>query len=207
MMRSRSCLATVVLAVAATLGAAGAQAATSRDDLISRTLVVRYGRIADYSGRRTATADARITVPTGWRYLGTKHAMQIYRIATDAGCTFTTTVTTNVALADSADAALLAEQLNSAGGPYLLDAGTRDGHAWRVTRQKTPVTALLGVGVYPDGITDEGVGGAGQQGFQIVTFSAVAGTTCHSGGYRDVVGPEIGDALAIARTSAHVDPL
>lgn len=201
-----------ILATAATgavLVATGAGAASSRGDLHSRTLKPSHVRVEGSSSTRTATLRARITVPRTWRLVTSRAALQTYRIGSRS-CTYTTRVRTALVVTDAADASALAVQLAPASGPYVLDEGTRGRAAWRVTRLKdAKTTSMFAVGVYPRSLgRDAGaVAGEGQSAFQVirVTSASHTGDECHSGTYRQVAGPQIGDALAIARTWGYID--
>jgi hypothetical protein len=195
-------------AVASTLiaGVAGA-ASSSRSDLHSRTLKPTHTKIDGYDGTKTATLTARVTVPRSWSLVSDKPSVQTYREGS-ASCRYTVRVRTQLVVTD-ADAATYAESVTPGSGPYVLDAGVRGRAVWRVTRLKTsPTTSLKAVGVYPRSLGTSGkdVVGTGHA-FQLITFDAAAApkSECHAGTYREVLGPQIGDALAIAKTRGYID--
>ncbi len=207
-MTSRTFQVLTATAVAATLiaGAAGA-ASSSRSDLTSRTLKPTKTKIEGYAGAKTATLTARITVPRSWTLATSKPSLQTYRVGSSI-CRYTVRVRTRLVVTSS-DALGYARSYAPATGAYVLDEGTRGRAAWRVTRLKdAPTTALKAVGVYPrslgSGNADVTASGSA---FQIVTFDAAAPakSECHAGTYRNVLGPQTGDALAIAKTRAYVD--
>jgi hypothetical protein len=198
----------VAAALASTLiaGVAGA-ASNSRSDLHSRTLTPAHTKIDGYTGAKTASLSARITVPRSWSVVTAKPAVQTYREGA-AKCRYTVRVRTKLVVT-SDDAATYAAAYAPGTGAYVLDEGTRGRAAWRVTRLKTsPTTSLKAVGVYPRslGASNNDVIGTGHA-FQLISFDAAAApnSECHSGTYREVLGPQIGDALAIARTRAFID--
>jgi hypothetical protein len=118
-------------------------------------------------------------------------------------CTYTVRASLVVAAGDEANAAARTSALAPATGARLLESGTRNRAAWRVTR---PAAAgqirLVAVRVDPLGSQ------SGAKLWLQTTVTAVSdvGDECHSGTYRDAAGPAIGDALATARTRAFVNP-
>jgi hypothetical protein len=128
--------------------------------------------------------------------------MRIMREGSRA-CTYTVRASLVVAAGDEANAAARTSALAPATGARLLESGTRNRAAWRVTR---PAAAgqirLVAVRVDPLGSQ------SGAKLWLQTTVTAVsdAGDECHSGTYRDAAGPAIGDALATARTRAFVNP-
>lgn len=208
-MTSRTTQVLAATAVASTLiaGVAGA-ASSSRSDLHSRTLKPTKTKIEGYSGPKTATLSARITVPRSWTLVTSKPTLQTYRVGSTI-CRYTVRVRTKLVVTSS-DALGYARTATPGSGGYVLDEGTRGRAAWRVTRLRTndTTTALKAVGVYPRslGTRNNDVIGSGQA-FQVITFDAASqrNSECHAGTYREVLGPQIGDALAIARTRGYVD--
>jgi hypothetical protein len=85
---------------------------------------------------------------------------------------------------------------------YVLDSGSRKGSAFRVVRRPT------GDRVRVDGLWNavltrrSDIVPAGQAAWSEIRVTAAsrAGDECHSGTYRDRLGPQIGDALATARS-------
>ena len=128
--------------------------------------------------------------------------MRIMREGSRA-CTYTVRASLVVAAGDEANAAARTSALAPATGARLLESGTRNRAAWRVTR---PAAAgqirLVAVRVDPLGSQ------SGAKLWLQTTVTAVSdvGDECHSGTYRDAAGPAIGDALATARTRAFVNP-
>jgi hypothetical protein len=207
-MTSRTTRVLAATAVASTLiaGAAGA-ASDSRSDLHGRTLKPTHTTIEGYTGTKTATLSARITVPRSWSLVSAKPALQTYREGS-AICRYTVRVGTRLVVTDDG-AQAYAESATPGTGAYVLDSGTRGRAAWRVTRVKTTgATTLKAIGVYPRSLGSSGSDVVGtHHAFQVITFDAQSApnSECHSGTYRDVLGPQIGDALAIARTRGYID--
>ncbi len=205
-LRTPHVLAATVAAAMLITGAAGA-ASSSRSDLHSRTLNPTKTKIEGYAGSKTATLSARVTVPRSWSLVTAKPSVQTYREGA-ANCRYTVRVRTKLVVTSS-DALGYARSFAPATGAYVLDEGTRGRAAWRVTRLKdTATTSLKAVGVYPRslGAGNSDVTGSGSA-FQIITVDAAAAadSECHAGTYREVLGPQIGDGLAIAKTRAYVD--
>jgi hypothetical protein len=96
--------------------------------------------------------------------------------------------------------------LPSPSARHLLDSGVHGSRAFRVVRQ-----AGTGGRVHLDALwaglltkrTD--IAPAGQVAWTEIRVTAVsrAGDECHSGTWRQALGPSIGDSLAVARTSLH----
>jgi len=190
------------------LSAGTASAASTRDTTVRRSVESAMAPIAGYDGPRTATASARLTFPASWKVKKQSKSQLVLREGFGS-CLYTVTASTATLVADTKDARVAAVTLAPATGPYVLESGTRGAAAWRVTRiMDTLRTRLHAVRVVPSGGLDSQLKlPDGKHGFQTVTIDAIddPGSECHSGTYRDVLGPSIGDALATTRTRAYVD--
>ncbi len=150
-----------------------------------------------------AVTRARVIVPREWRRLRAKRGQ--LRFDTPGGsCRYRVTFTVNSQLAAHGDV----EQrviglLPGAGARYLLDSGQRGSSAFRVIRE--PSTDRVRVrGLRSAVLTRRSdIVPAGQLAWSEIGVSAVSrpGDECHSGTYRERLGPQIGDALASARTT------
>jgi hypothetical protein len=120
------------------------------------------------------------------------------------GCRYRITFSVATRLAAASDPeAYVTAGLPAKSAPYLLDSGVHGSRAFRVVRQQS------GSGVRIDGLwaavltrrTD--IAPSGQVAWSEIRVSARsrAGDECHSGTYRQVLGPQLGDALAIARAT------
>jgi len=98
------------------------------------------------------------------------------------------------------------QQVAAAGLPapgprYLLDSGVRGGRAFRVVRART--SGGVRVDAVSTGIltrrADIAPSGQVAWGEIRVTATSSPGDECHSGTYREALGPQIGDALATAK--------
>jgi hypothetical protein len=191
---------TAVLALALTASAfadRGRYVARSFTETARSGLAVT-GPLAD----RRAVARARVVVPAEWRRLSAK-AGQL-RFETPGGsCRYRVTFTVDSRLTAPGEAAQRAsELLPGPGARYLLDSGQRGRSAFRVIRERTTdrvrVRGLrLGVLTRRSDIVP-----AGQLAWSEIGVSAASrpGDECHSGTYRESVGPQLADALATARS-------
>jgi hypothetical protein len=153
-----------------------------------------------------AVSRARVVVPAEWRRLRTSSGR--LRFLTPGGrCRYHVTLMVQSRLAPPRDAAdYVAEALPSPTGRHLLDSGQRGSSAFRVVRASgvEPRVRLdaLWVGVLTKR-TD--IAPSGQVAWSEVRATALSrrGDECHSGTWRERLGPQLGDALATARTRLH----
>ena len=84
---------------------------------------------------------------------------------------------------------------------HLLDSGDHGGRAWRVVRRQT--NGRLRVDALWSAVLTRrsDIAPSGQVAWTDirVTATSTAGSECHSGTYRQALGPTIGDSLAVAR--------
>ena len=78
---------------------------------------------------------------------------------------------------------------------YVLDEGTRGNMAWRVTRLKTTDGRVR---LAAEGAVLRSYGTARAWHETIVSAVSLEGSECHSGTYRQTLGPQIGTGLASA---------
>ena len=158
------------------------------------------------SGYRVASI-GRVVVPTGWRRLAAPAGGLRFVTVSNPSCRYTVTYTVRSVLAPSQDASpYVTARLPSPSARHLLDSGVHGSRAFRVVRQ-----AGIGGQVHLDALwagvltkrTD--IAPAGQAAWTEIRVTAVsgAGDECHSGTWRQALGPAIGDSLAVARTSLH----
>jgi hypothetical protein len=152
----------------------------------------------------TAQPQATLAFPTNWHVRSLKKGVLVMREGSPS-CTYTVRASLAVAAGDAADATARAAALTPATGARLLETGTRNSAAWRVTRPQAPGQVVRIVAVRVDPLRFA----SGQAGVKLwlqttVTAVSDAGDECHSGTYREAAGPAIGDALATARTRAFV---
>jgi hypothetical protein len=204
------------LAIAAgALLAAGAltstAAALNSGDTSSRKIAVSHAAIAGFTGSQTVTATMRLSFPTSWKRVASP-ATRVSLRTGSLGCRYSIVARTAVSVGSPADttAAAYALSLTPATGRLVLDEGVRGTSAWRVTRirQASNLVILRAVGASPLNSMSKQLGlTGGRRAFQVTTVEARSGEgdECHSGTYRNVVGPSIGDALATARGRAYID--
>jgi hypothetical protein len=193
----------VALAVIAT-GAGIAQAA---DDRYVRHSVVEPANpgltVSGSLGKSfRAVNSARVIVPVQWRVQKAKAGQRKYLSVQNSACHFRITFTAKSRLGAPGEAlAYVNAGLPAAGSRYVLDSGVRNGGAFRVVRKQT-TGAVRVDGLFATVLTRrDDVAPAGQVAWAEVRVVATSspGDECHSGTYRQALGPQIGDALATAR--------
>jgi hypothetical protein len=151
---------------------------------------------------RRAVARVRVIVPARWTRQSAP-AGQLRLITPGVGCRYRVTFTVGAALSSpGASAARVDALLPSPGARRVLDEGTRRGAAFRVTRPVSPDERIRLRGLRTGILTRRAdIVPAGQNAWADVRVAATerAGDECHSGTYRENVGPALGDALATAR--------
>jgi len=188
------------------LVAAGAGIAQAADDRYVRHSVVEAAKpgleVTGPLKQFRAVSSARMIVPAQWRVQSAKAGRRRYLSVQNTACRFRITVTAKSRLAARGEAlAYVGAALPAASSRLVLDSGVRGGAAFRVVRR--PATS----GVRVDALfatvltrrTD--IAPAGQVAWAEVRVVATSspGDECHSGTYREALGPQIGDALATAR--------
>ncbi len=187
----------IVLAIAATAGGT-AIAASDRDQLVRH----RISWSTKSGGRMTGTS-VNFFAPRSWHVLKAKDKRHLSFHEGRPICRYTVIFTTRQA-ADSAEtpAERVTAAVPAAGNPYVIDYGQRGASsAWRVVRIKTTDqrVRLRAMRVDHRSIGD------GKHIWQetLVTAASRKGGECHSGTYREVLGPQIGNALATASGRAY----
>jgi hypothetical protein len=197
-------MTTKLLSLAAVVAALGASAGPALAKVL-RTQSLRPPS-APVQGLPGATAQPQATLafPTNWHVRSLNKGVLVMREGSPS-CTYTVRASLAVAAGDAADATARATALAPATGARVLETGTRNSAAWRVTRPQVPgqVVRIVAVRVDPLRFASRQ---AGTKLWLQTTVTAVSGVgnECHSGTYREVAGPAIGDALATARTRAFV---
>jgi hypothetical protein len=154
-----------------------------------------------------ATSRARVLVPTAWQRRSAPAGQLRFQTTQNPSCHYTITYTAKSVLAPNQDAAAyVAARLVPPTSRHLLDEGARGSGAFRVVRQ-----AGIGGQVRLDALwagvltRRPDIAPAGQTAWTEVRVRAVSrsGDECHSGTWREALGPTIGDSLAVARTGLH----
>ncbi|HEV7808818.1 MAG TPA: hypothetical protein VGO80_23650 [Solirubrobacteraceae bacterium] len=158
------------------------------------------GPLSDF----VVVARARVVAPESWRRLPSKAGQQRFETTRSPGCRYRVTFSVSKRLAAAGDAErYVAAGLPAASARYLLDSGVHGRRAFRVVRQKSSSQVRV------DGLwaavltrrTDIAPRGQVMWSEIHVTARSRAGDECHSGTYRQVLGPQIGDALATATST------
>lgn len=152
-----------------------------------------------------ATSKARVVVPSTWRRVAAPAGRLRFLVTQNSACRYDVTYAVTSAL-DAPGSAVdrVAAALPAAGPRYLLDSGTHDVRAFRVVRRPSTGGGVRLEGLWTGVLTRRAdIAPSGQVAWtQIrVTARSRAGSECHSGTYRQSLGPAIGDSLAVARAS------
>jgi hypothetical protein len=202
MLPRASVLAVLAAAIAATVAAAVAAPAASTRDTFIRYRVENRSAPAGLDVRNHR-ATASITVPAAWPRQRSSTSARLVVRSGRAGCRYTITFRTRQFVGRVATAAEIAEDRVKGRGPYVLETGARRSAAWRVVRIPAPraTVEVRAVRIAPAPAPPAGRLPAGRRLWREVSAIAKSGANdeCHSGTYRDVVGPGIGDALATER--------
>jgi hypothetical protein len=146
-----------------------------------------------------AVSDARVLVPKAWKAKGTTQ----FDTPSNGQCGYRVKFTVRSRIDDPGDAAARVKAAVPGSGPFVLDQGERNGSAWRVVRKS--ISGGIHVDAQWSGVlTRRGdIVPSGKVAWTDLSVSAEShkGDECHSGTYREVLGPQLGDALATARTS------
>jgi hypothetical protein len=158
------------------------------------------GALRGYS----ATSIGQVLVPTSWRALAAPAGRLRFQSVNNPSCRYTMTYTVKSVLAPSQDAAAyVAARLEPPSAKNLLDTGTHGGRAFRVVRQSRIGDRVRLEALWAGVLTRRAdIAPAGQIAWTEIRVTAVSrtGDECHSGTWRQALGPTIGDSLAVART-------
>jgi hypothetical protein len=206
MTRKLCSLALAAMLLGAT-AAAAAGAALPRGAYLDHALN-RYrdrpGPVVGDPAHRAQVA-ARFLFPAEHRTLGTTSTGALrFLDRRSPSCRYTITFSVQIRLAAAAAAdAHVADDLPIDAPPYLLEDGRRGSAAFRVIRLKTADgrTRLAAELARPVAPPRGQTAPAGQAFWAELVAGAVSqpGSECHSGTYREVLGPQLADAMATAR--------
>jgi hypothetical protein len=197
----RAATAAVALAVA------GAGVAAAADSRYVRHSVVEAANpgltITGPLKEFRAVNSSRVIVPVQWRVQKAKAGQRKYLSVQNSACHFRITFTAKSRLGAPGDAlAYVNAALPAATSRHLLDSGVRNGGAFRVVRKQT--TGVRVDAIFATVLTRRAdIVPAGQVAWAEVRVVATSspGDECHSGTYRNALGPQIGDALSTARSA------
>jgi len=158
------------------------------------------------SGYRV-TSVGRVIVPTTWRSLSAPAGRLRFVTVNNPSCRYDVTYTVRSLLASAQEAsAYVAAGLPSPSARHLLDSGVHGSRAFRVVRQQGIGGRVRLDALWATVLTRRAdITVPGQVAWTEIRVTAVsrAGGECHSGTWRQALGPAIGDSLAVARTSLH----
>jgi hypothetical protein len=161
------------------------------------------GALSDYA----ATAKARVVVPATWRRLRAGAGALRFAVTQNPGCHYAVGYRVVSALGPSGSAAdRVAAELPATGPRYLLDSGERGSAAFRVVRLKSAGGQVRVNALWAGVLTRRAdIAPSGQVAWTEIHVSAHSrpGDECHSGTWRQALGPAIGDSLAVARAKLH----
>lgn len=198
-----------VAATTAALPAGAAPAATTT--FAARTLTEPAATSLAVSGPLktfVAGSKARVVVPAAWAAAPAAPAGALRFTATqNSGCHYAITYSVRTVVGDPGDAGERVDaRLPAASSPYLLDRGVRGSRAFRIVREKTASGRIRLRGLWNGVLTKRSdIVPAGKVAWTEIriTVTSRAGDECHAGTYRDALGPNLGDSLAVARTGLH----
>jgi len=196
-----------VVAAAAGVVALATPAIAADSRYVSRTLTepAKPGlAVTGVLSDSVVTSSARIVVLTSWRQLSAPAGKRRFRNTQNQSCHFTTTYAVRSVLAADQDAGeYVSARLPAASSRHLLDSGERGNRAFRVVRQ-AGIGGRVRVDALWAGVLTKraDIAPSGQTAWTEIKVSAISdrGDECHSGTWREALGPAIGDSLAVART-------
>jgi hypothetical protein len=149
-----------------------------------------------------AVEGARVVVPGNWQKLSAPAGKVRFLGPRSTSCRYRIAFTAKSRLAAPADpVAYVTAALPAASAPYLLDSGVHGTRAFRVVRRRTAGQVRVDA-LFATVLTRRAdIAPAGQVAWGEIHVVATSrpGDECHSGTYRQTLGPQIGDALATAR--------
>jgi hypothetical protein len=196
------------LGVTLALAIPSAAGAASSSDYVARSVSQPASSGLAVTGplaRLRAVARARVIVPARWQRQSAPAGQLRFLTPGNASCRYRVTFRATAVLGAPGDAmARLDAQVPVPSANRLLDEGRRGASAFRVTHPVSSDGRVRLRALRTTVLTRRAdIAPAGQVAWADLTVSAVsrAGDECHTGTYRDALGPQIGDALASARTT------
>lgn len=150
-------------------------------------------------------ARARVVTPAEWRVVG-RRTGELRLLTPDVrSCRYRVVFTVRTVLGPPTAAAdRVAAALPSPGAHRLLDSGQRGRSAFRVVRDPSVGGVVRLRALRAAVLTQRAdIAPSGQVAWSEVGVTATSrvGDECHAGSWRERLGPQIGDALATARTT------
>jgi len=151
-----------------------------------------------------AVSRARVVVVTDWRRQRAS-AGRLAFLTPGSTCRYRVTLSVRTRIAAPGDpVAYVTDALPSPGPAYLLDSGQRSGTAFRTVRRRNSGEIVRIDALWARVLTRRrDIVPAGQVAWTEIRVTAASrpGDECHSGTWRERMGPQISDALATARAS------
>jgi hypothetical protein len=153
--------------------------------------------------RYRATATARVVVPTRWQRRSARAGRLRFAVRQNSACHYEVSYRVSSAIAPAGSAAdLVARGLPARGPRYVLDSGQHGDAAFRVVRQKSAGGQVRLDALWMSVLTrraDIAPRGTVAWARISVTARSRKGDECHAGTWRESLGPDIGDSLAVSR--------
>lgn len=150
-----------------------------------------------------ATSGARLVAPAAWRRREAPAGRRRFRVTQNRSCRYNVTYSVRSVLAAPQDTTAYVEGLLPAeSSRHVLDSGARGNRAFRVVRQRSSGGRIRVDALWAGVLTRRAdIAPAGQVAWTQIRVVATsrAGDECHSGTWRESLGPAIGDSLAVAR--------
>ncbi|UTI64115.1 hypothetical protein NBH00_22600 [Paraconexibacter antarcticus] len=203
---------TAAAATALALAATATPAAAAATTFATRTLTEPAATSLPVSGplkAYVAGSKARVVVPTAWAAGRASGGALRFTATQNSACHYAITYRVRTVVGEAGDAgARVAAELPAANSRYLLDQGARGaGRAFRVIRDRATGDGRVRLHELWAGVLTRraDIVPAGKVAWTELRVTATSGAAdeCHSGTYRDALGPNLGDSLAVARTALH----
>lgn len=196
-----------LLALALLGGTAAVAAGATK--LVSRKVASSHDKAIQNDSTVAANFSASVYLPTNWK-TSSSGSTKLKFTEGHPNCRYSGSISAHVERgAKGNSGAFVAADLPETNSKLILDQGVREGGAWRVIRvqRSDGRTQVKGEFARPLTVTKNALP-SGQAAWLVLKASATsrAGGECHSGTYRAVLGPYLGDAFATARTSGFVFP-
>lgn len=197
-------LAAAALTAAALLAtAASATAVTTGAVRVPHTSTVSVDGAPGAVGVITTS----LLVPNSWKRQKSKGTPTW--LAGHGNCFYRVTTRSTLTVAPSSLAAVRVAGDLPEVGPRILDSGTRNSAAWRVTRPEMAGRKhLRAVASFATRATSGVALLAGQSLWLEVWLDGLSrvGDECHSGTYRQTLGPQMGDVLSTVHVRSYIKP-
>ena len=148
------------------------------------------------------TSRGRVAAPGQWRRRAARAGRLRFVATQNPGCHYDLTYSVTSVLAPTGAARdFVAARLVPDGPRYVLDSGERGSAAFRVVRRKSVGGQVRVDALWAGVLTRRAdIAPAGQWAWSQIRVSARSrrGDECHSGTWREGLGPAIGDSLAVA---------